>query len=170
MALENGLIDHLLAKGVATFMADTGGPLAAVSAVEARPDIDPNRVFLQAYSCGATASLFAVDARKHPEKRDTKIAGVIAFFPKCYADFDPEVPTLVLIGEKDDWMPPEPCQAIKDKPNYEVVVFPGATHGFVYPSGQAVDLMGHHIVYDEKATLEAQRRIDAFIAAHMPSK
>jgi dienelactone hydrolase len=170
MALENGLIDHLLARGVATFMAETGGPLAAVSVVEARPEIDPNRVFLQAYSCGATASLFAVDTKKHAEKRDTKIAGVIAFFPKCYADFDPAVPTLVLIGDKDDWMPPEPCQAVKDKPNYEVAVFPGATHGFVYPSGHPVDFMGHHIVYDEKATLEAQLRVDAFIAAHMPPK
>jgi dienelactone hydrolase len=169
-ALENGLIDHLLARGVATFMADSGGPLAAVSVLEARPEIDPNRVFLQGYSCGATAALAAVDTKKHVEKRDAKIAGVIAFFPKCYADFDPSVPTLVLIGEKDDRMPPAPCQAVKDKPNYEVVVFPGATHGFVYPSGQPIDLMGHHIVYDEKATLEAQRRVDAFIAARLSPK
>jgi hypothetical protein len=30
--------------------------------------------------------------------------------------------------------------------------------------------MGHHLAYDEKATLEAQRRADAFMDAHMPPK
>jgi hypothetical protein len=28
----------------------------------------------------------------------------------------------------------------------------------------------HHMAYDEKATLEAQQRADAFMDAHMPTK
>jgi dienelactone hydrolase len=164
------LIDHLLARGVATFIGDPlEGALSAVKVLEAMPDIDPNRVFLHGYSCGATASLYAVNTT-NPVKHDTKIAGVIAFFPKCYPDVDPSVPTLVLIGEKDLMTPPAPCQAVKGKPNFEVVVFPGATHGFVFPMAQPLDNGGMRIVYDEKATLEAQQRVDAFMDAHIPSR
>jgi hypothetical protein len=47
------------------------------------------------------------------------------------ADFP--VPTLVLIGEKDDWSSPGVCRAIKDKPNLEVVVQPAATNSFAFP-------------------------------------
>ena len=169
-ALEKALIDHLLARGVATFIGDPlEGALSAVRVLEAMPDIDRNRVFLQGYSCGAVASLYAVDTTT-TVKDDTKIAGVIAFFPKCYPNVDPSVPTLVLIGEKDDVSPAALCQAVKDKPNFEVVVFPGATHGFVFPNGQPLKYGSASIVYDVKAALEAQQRIDAFMAAHMSSK
>jgi hypothetical protein len=37
-------------------------------------------------------------------------------------------------------------------------------------SGKPVDYLGHHIAYNEKATLEAQQRADAFMDAHMPPK
>jgi dienelactone hydrolase len=168
-ALEKALIDHLLARGVATFIGDPlEGALSAAKVLEAMPDIDPNRVFLQGYSCGADALL--ADTTTGPVKDATKIAGVIAFFPKCYPDVDPSVPTLVLIGEKDDFSPAALCQAVKDKPNFEVVVFPGATHGFVFPNGQPLKYGPGYIVYDVEAALEAQQRIDAFMTAHMSPK
>ena len=66
------------------------------------PDIDPNKVFLQGYSYGAISSLYATDM-KTPGTHDTKIAGLIAYYPYCYDNVDASVPTLVLIGEKDDW-------------------------------------------------------------------
>jgi len=36
--------------------------------------------------------------------------------------------------------------------------------------GKPVDYLGHHIAYNEKATLEAQQRADAFMDTHMPPK
>ena len=109
MALEKNVIDHLIAKGVATFIVDPftarsepagvcnqigvstenyskyasrGGDdvLAAVNVLKTMPDIDPNRVFLQGYDYGAIAMLFAVDTSA-AAKRDPnmKIAGVIAY-------------------------------------------------------------------------------------------
>jgi dienelactone hydrolase len=122
-----------------------------------------------AISFGAISSLFAVDS-KTPGTHDTTIAGLIAYYPRCYDNVDPSVPTLALIGEKDDWTPAALCQAVKGKPNFEVVVFPDSYHGFVSPRGKPVDYLGHHIAYNEKATLEAQQRADAFMDAHMPPK
>jgi len=193
LVLERTAIDHLLAKGVATLIVDPFTPrnepegvcasinkdtfvkyatrggndaVAALKAVKAMPDIDPNRVFLQGYSFGAISSLFAVDP-KTPGTHDLKIAGLIAYYPYCYDNVETSTPTLVLIGEKDDWTPAALCQAVNGKPNFEVAVFPDSYHAFVSPMGKAVDYLGHHIVYNEKAALEAQQRADAFLDAHL---
>ena len=193
LVLEKIAIDHLLAKGVATLIVDPFTPrnepegvcanlnkdtfakyatrggndaVAALKAVKAMPDIDPNRIFLQGYSFGAISSLFAVDPNT-PGNHDAKIAGLIAYYPYCYDKVEFAAPTLALIGEKDDRTPAALCQAVKGKPNFEVAVFPDSYHGFVSPMGNPVDYLGHHIAYNEKAALEAQQRADAFLDAHL---
>jgi hypothetical protein len=45
---------------------------------------------------------------------------------------------------------------------------PPATHGFDAPN--IGDNVGHDMVYDEKATQDAERRADAFMDEHMRSK
>lgn len=189
---EKVVVDSLLSKGIATLIVDPftsrgetegvcpklnkdtfvqyatrGGndAVAAVKAVKALPSIDPSKVFLQGYSFGAISSLYATDT-KTPGAHDTKIAGLIAYYPYCYDNVDPSVPTLVMIGEKDDWTPAANCQAVKGKANFEVVVYPGATHAFTMQM-ENVEYLGHHMTYDEKATKDAQGRADAFIATHM---
>jgi len=140
--------------------------VAAVQALKAMSNIDPNKIFLQGYSYGAISALYATDM-KTPGTHETKIVGLVAYYPYCYDGVDPSVPTLVLIGEKDDWTPAAACQAVKGKANVEVVVYPGATHAFVVPRDKPVDVLGHHIAYDEKWAKEAQERAEAFIASHV---
>jgi dienelactone hydrolase len=189
---EKAVVDSLMSKGVATLIVDPftargetegvcaklnektfveyatrGGDdaVAAVKVVKAMPDIDPNKVFLQGYSFGAISSLFATDT-KTPGTHDAKIAGLVAYYPYCYDNVDPSVPTLIMIGDKDDWTPAAACQEVKGKSNVELVVYPGATHAFTMQM-KDVEYLGHHMTYDEKATQDAQSRADAFIAAHM---
>jgi dienelactone hydrolase len=190
---EKRVIDSYLAKGIATLIVDPFTPrgekdgvceginektfvqvftrggndvVAALKALKAMPDIDPNRIFLQGYSYGAIASLYATDM-KTPGTHDTKVAGVIAYYPYCYDNIDLSVPTLVLIGDKDDFMSVAACQAITGKANFELVVYPGATHGFTEPFEKPLDFDGHHLAHDEAATTDAQKRAEAFIAAHL---
>jgi dienelactone hydrolase len=195
MALERAVIDHLLAKGVATFIVDPFTPrneqmgicaefgnlndktdrqlryvtrggndaVAAVKVLKAMPEIDPKRIFLLGYSYGATSLLFATDV-KTPGAHDTQIAGVIAFYPYCYDNVVPSPPTLALIGEKDRWVSVGMCQAVKGNPNFDVVVYPGASHGFALAMVQPWVV---HNVFDEKAALDAQQRTDAFMDAQM---
>jgi dienelactone hydrolase len=137
--------------------------VAAVKVLRSMTDIDPDRIFLQGYSIGAASSLSAVDS-KTAGAHEVKIAGVIAYYPFCMA-MDSSVPALILIGEKDDWSPAARCQTIKDRPNTEVVVYPGATHSFAYQTG--IDYLGHHMVYDDGATRDAQGRADTFMDAHL---
>jgi dienelactone hydrolase len=140
--------------------------LAAVAVLKAMPEIDAKHIFLAGFSLGAVSSLLATES-KNAASRDGAVAGVIAYYPFCYDGVDPSVPVLVLIGEKDDWTPAAKCQAVTGKTNFEVVVYPGATHVFNTPSEKPRDFLGHHFVYDEKATQDAQQRADAFMAAHM---
>jgi dienelactone hydrolase len=141
--------------------------VAALKVVKAMPDIDPKKVFLMGFSAGATASLYATDP-KAPGAHDTKIAGVVAYYPLCYDNVEASVPTLVLIGEKDDWTGPvAACQALKSKNNFEVVVYPGATHAFSMRFDKPFDFAGHHLAYDETSTKEAEQRAEAFIDAHL---
>ncbi len=137
---------------------------AALNALAKLPDIDPKRVFLLGYGHAGNSAILATDshaAANHP----LTFAGVVSYWPWCGWGTDFPVPTLVLIGEKDDWSSPGLCTAIKDKPNLEVVVLPGATNSFALPG--VSDHLGHHTVYDEKATQDAQARTEAFLAAHM---
>ena len=120
--MQKAAIDHLLARGVATLLVNPFTPrnepegicanlnektfvqyatrggndaVAALKALKAMPDIDPNRVFLQGYSFGAISSLFATDP-KTPSAHDAKIAGLIAYYPYCYDNVEFSSPTLVL--------------------------------------------------------------------------
>jgi dienelactone hydrolase len=186
-------IDHLLGNGVAILIVDSFTPrnepngvcanlggekaiqyatrgsndaLAAVAVLKGMPEIDAKHIFLVGFSLGGISSLLATDS-KNAASHDRAVAGVIAYYPFCYDGVDPAVPVLVMIGEKDDWTPAAKCEAVTGKTNFEVVVYPGATHVFNAPSEKPRDVLGHHLVYDEKATQDAQHRADAFMAAHM---
>jgi adenylate cyclase len=191
-AVQKTLVERLPAKGFATLIVDpytargeiygvcgeadssdsnarqyalrgAKDAYAALNALAKLPDIDPKRVFLLGYGHAGNAAILATDshaAANHP----LTFAGVVSYWPWCGWGADFPVPTLVLIGEKDDWSPPGLCMAIKDKPNLEVVVLPGATNSFALPG--VSDHLGHHTVYDEKATQDAQARTEAFLAAH----
>jgi len=162
-----GVCANLNDKTVGQYFTRGGNDaLAALNVLKAMPDIDAKHIFLQGYSFGAISSLSAIDT-KNAASHEAKVAGVIAYYPYCYDGVDPSVPVLVMIGEKDDWTPAAKCQAVTGKTDFEVVVYPGDTHGFTMPMDKPVDYLGHHIVYDEKATQDGQQRADAFIAAHM---
>jgi dienelactone hydrolase len=195
-AQQKTTTDHLLAKGIAVLIVDSFAPrnepkgvcanlgnldgekamqyatrgsndaLAAVAVLKAMPEIDAKHIFLAGFSLGGTSTLLAIDT-KNPASQGAGVAGVIAYYPFCYDGVDPSVSVLAQVGDKDDWTGAAKCQAVAGKPNFELVVYPGITHAFTTPFPKPVDVLGHHLVYDEKTTQDAQQRADAFLAAHM---
>ena len=190
-ALEKAVVDHDRSRGFATFIVDsyaprrlnhgvcdrTHNPLwygvraadahAGKDALAARPDIDPKRIFLVGYDHGGLAALLAADAVTAAE-HEAKFAGVVAYYPfcgfSCGCAFS--VPTLILVGERDDVAPAYRCQRVRDRPNAELVVIPGAAHTFATPGIDKIE-NGHRLAYDAKAAADAEARADAFMAAHM---
>jgi len=107
------------------------------------------------------AAIAVTDARRTPLPPQT-IKGVVAFYPFCFPDTKFSVPTVIPVGAADDRTPADRCEAIADKTNVEVVVYPDALHAFAMP-GLDMIYLGHHVAYQEAAATEAQRRALALI-------
>jgi len=109
---------------------------AAMNWLSTRSEIDSKRIFFQGYSHGAITAISATDAQ-YPAaaNRQPKIAGVIAFYPYCYSPgIKFSVPSIILIGQSDDWTPANLCEGIGDKANVEITVYPNAWHSFAAAS------------------------------------
>jgi dienelactone hydrolase len=191
VAQQKAVIDHYVAEHMTVLILDSLTPrgmpdgvcergtemtiydrraddaYSAQKALAAMPDIDAKRIFLQGYSHGANAATLAVNPRVVEEHGGAVFAGVVAYYPYCVDKMAFAAPTLILVGEKDDWTPAALCKAIMDRPNLDLMILPGQTHGFTMPLDKPVDFLGHHIVYDAQATAAAQTHVDAFIAMHM---
>jgi dienelactone hydrolase len=92
----------------------------------------------------------------------------VAFYPRYREQAGVmSVPTLILIGDKDDWTQQSWCRdmmarrAGKGAP-VKLVVYAGLTHAFNVPVATR-DYRGHHLVYDPQATADAWQQVRNFL-------
>jgi dienelactone hydrolase len=136
--------------------------------------VDPARVAVLGQSMGGYAALYAVDRDLAAQYFEERFRAAIAYYPVCG---NPAAymtaPTLILIGAADNWTPAERCRdmvahARPDGAAIALVVYPGAHHAFdVAELGSGVRVLGHRLEYSAPAALDAQRRLRAFLAAHL---
>jgi dienelactone hydrolase len=139
-----------------------GDALGALDHLRSLPIVDPRRIGLIGNSHGGFTTLAAMfdpgDARTTQAlAKRNGFAAAIALYPACanrfgdwsvtraeglrgaitgYAGvFKPVAPLLILIGEKDDWTPAEPCARLAAAAKaaghpVEIKVYPGAHHAF----------------------------------------
>jgi len=127
---------------------------AALAHARSLPYVAGTRVGLMGGSHGGSttlASMLAPDADAAPlaQEKRTGFAAAVALYPSCAPGprtwrsasgvYRPVAPLLILIGEKDDWTPAAPCQALTDaaqRAGYPVSikVYPGAHHSFDSPA------------------------------------
>src|SRR4051812_30441243 len=83
------------------------------------------------------------------------------------------IPTLIFVGALDDWTPAAECSSKiaswgNDGPPVELVVYPGAYHGFFYPHLQpGTILFGHPLEYNGPAADDASHRLHQFLDRHL---
>jgi dienelactone hydrolase len=90
-------------KSTAARVGDAYGALAYLSA---QPFVDARRIALLGFSQGAITALTLVGARDFDlfeSEAAHKFKAAVAFYPTCPNDGTMTVPTLILIGELDDW-------------------------------------------------------------------
>jgi dienelactone hydrolase len=159
--------------------------------------VDARRVGLMGGSHGgsaALASMLAPDGDADAfatEKRAGFVAGV-ALYPSCAPSgrtwvnrsgvYAPIGPVLILIGDKDDWTPAEPCQALADAARraghpVSLKIYPGAHHAF--DNDRPVRYVGARINQnapggrgattggDPQAWADSIREVRAFFARHL---
>lgn len=142
----------------------------ALQVLKARPEVDAARIAVVGYCFGGMAAiesaLMAAD-----------IKGVVTFhaalvFPTLSADAaNIKVPLLIHHGDADKFVPEKDVKALKTqldkaKVKYQLVVHPGATHGFTLKSN-----VGHEehfgMKYDARADLASWASMLSFLRENL---
>jgi dienelactone hydrolase len=102
-----------------------------------------DRISLIGWANGASALLWAIRPQLFPRNVDPDFRSAIAFYPDCRLSaglgWSARVPTLLLIGAKDDVSSPPACRQMIDGARgrsalTRIVVYPGAYHDFDRPN------------------------------------
>jgi dienelactone hydrolase len=124
-----------------------------------QPFVDADRIAVVGYSQGAMVALSAVELNGAGTLFDRHFRTAIAYYPLC-GDIAVGAPTVILIGELDDWTPARDCRNAVTRRTGEgspvkLVVYPDAYHGFNFARDKPVTAFGHHIEYNEAAARAA---------------
>jgi dienelactone hydrolase len=171
-------IDHACtSNAVATFYRRRQDAYGALVHLANQPFVDPLRVGAVGFSAGAWVTLSLVEPRSFEPflpPTNLRLRAAAAFYPPCkQAVARPEVPTLILAAALDAWTPAADCYGKvgswgKDGPSVELVVYPGAYHGFYYPHLQpGTTMFGHWLAFDRNAADDATRRLLRFLDRHL---
>jgi dienelactone hydrolase len=153
-----------------------GDALAALHHLSVQKFVDPRRIAVVGSSQGAIVALQLASDRPNffaiPD--DLKFKAVVAYYPECsIATERLTLPTIILIGELDDWTPAKDCERWMERragkgASVRLVVYPGAYHGFDdpdWPDGQR--MRGHWIKYDADAAQLSIVEMRNFLAAQI---
>jgi dienelactone hydrolase len=173
-------VDSLGSRGIANVCGGGGAPEQAFDAYAALrylsqlDFVDPARVAVLGQSMGGSAVLYAVDRELAAQYFNERFRAAIAYYPGCgIGAAMMTAPTLMLIGEADDWTPTEPCRemikhARTDGAMITLTVYPGAYHAFdVAQLKPGMCVLGHWVEYDEAAARDAEQKLRGFLAANL---
>jgi len=146
-----------------------GDAWAAARHLATLPFVRGDRVGAIGFSHGGSTVMNAVQGRGGNRP---PLAAAVAFYPGCNERWHAQVavPTVILIGEQDDWTPAERCRrvvaALKRPELVSMTVYPNAYHSFdrdrpgvVYVRGIRGD---HRVERDPVAAPDALAKTRAF--------
>jgi dienelactone hydrolase len=140
-----------------------------------------DRISLMGWANGASALLWAVRPQLSSGNLDPDFRSAVAFYPDCRVSsglgWSTRVPTLLLIGAKDDVSSPPACRQMIDGARgrsalARIVVYPGAYHDFdranlpLHATGvsDAATPERGHLGTDTEARADSQKRVAEWLA------
>lgn len=171
-------IDHACTSNAfATFVKRRPDAYGAIVFLARQTYVDPQRIAAVGFSAGAWVTLFAAETNSFElfvPASNLRLRAAVAFNPPCQAaGARPGIPTLILVGALDDWTPAADCSSKiaswgNDGPPVELVVYPGAYHGFYYSYLQpGRTLFGHWLEFNGEAADNADQRLHQFLDRHL---
>ena len=171
-------IDHACtSSALSTFLRRRSDAYGALAFLARQTFVDAQRVAALGFSAGARVTLFVAERNSFElfvPPSNLRFRAAIAFNPPCLqAMARPEIPTLILVGGLDDWTPAADCSDRvaswgNDGPQVELIVYPGAHHGFYYPHLQpGRSLFGHWVEYNGEAADNASHRLQQFLNRYL---
>jgi dienelactone hydrolase len=150
-----------------------------------QPFVDPGRIAVLGFSQGGSFALASVEHGAIEQSSQNKFRAAIAFYPKCLGSKgNMTVPTLILIGERDDWAPAQECRNLVDGRDdwgisrdkgrgvaVRLIVYPDARHAFDVPGLQTpVEFLGHRLEYNKLAADRAADALREFLHENLAEK
>jgi len=144
--------------------------------------VDAKRAAVLGFSYGGFLSLSSVEDGPVERSANNKFVAAAAFYPLCLGIKGPmTVPSLILIGEKDDWTPADACRKLasgdddvgisrpKDSgASLTLMVLAEAYHAYDVPwLEKPVSYFGHHLVYNKAATDQSSEALREFLAHNL---
>jgi dienelactone hydrolase len=171
-------IDHACtSRAFATFLRRSPDAYGALLFLARQTFIDSQRVAAVGFSAGAWVTLSVAETNSFElfvPPSNLRFRAAVASYPPCKeAAARPETPTLIFIGALDDWTPAADCSNRVASwgnvgPPVELVVYPGAYHGFFHPHFQpGRTLLGHWLEYNGEAADDATHRLHQFLDRHL---
>jgi dienelactone hydrolase len=171
-------IDHACTStAFATFVRRRPDAYGALVFLGRQSFVDPHRVAAVGFSSGGWVTLSVAEANSFEPfvpPGNLRFRAAAAFNPPCkQAVGRPGIPTLIFIGALDDWTPAADCSDKiaswgDDGPPIDLVVYPGAHHGFYYPHLKpGTTLFGHWLEYNGEAADNASHRLQQFLDRHL---
>jgi dienelactone hydrolase len=160
--------------GMPPRQADALGALRYLSSLSF---VDPKRIAVVGSSQGGIVALRLAstnDVKLFDIPDDLKFKAAVAYYPLCgVASQRLSIPTVILIGELDDWTPAKDCEhwmvwrAGKGAP-VKLVIYPGAYHAFDVPALRSgIRLFGHWLKYDADAAARSISEMHDFLASQL---
>jgi dienelactone hydrolase len=176
-ATRRGIDQACTSSPLAMFFRRRPDAYGALVFLAGQTFVDPRRVAAVGFSAGAWVSLFVAETNAlelFDPPSNLRFRAAAAFNPPCReARARPGIPTLIFIGALDDWTPAAECTSKiaswgSDGPPIELVVYPGAYHGFYYPHLQPGRTMfDHWLEYNAAAADNADHRLHQFLDRHL---
>jgi dienelactone hydrolase len=156
--------------------------LAARQWLMQQPWVAHSRISLLGWANGASALLWAVRPQLSQHHVEPDFRSAIAFYPDCRLSlglgWSSRVPTLVLIGGKDDVSSPPACRQMVEGAHgrsalARIVVYPDAYHDFdlpdlpvhaLGPGNDPSDPERGHVGGDADARADSQKRVTEWLS------
>ena len=168
------LVDDFSTRGLGEtclreFPEALGDALGARAYLAGLPFVNPERVAAVGYSQGGDTAL------KLAALPESGFRAAAAFYAPCANEADAAfaIPTLILIGARDDVTPAADCARLAARQPAQALlkVYPGAYHGFdnpAFPPGTR--RFGMRLEYDGRAAKNSLNELRRFLAAELDGR
>ena len=181
-------VDSLGPRGITTTCRDSASsdfasdPRRALDFLALQPSIDPARIAAIGFAMGGYFALSSVERSIAAQASPNKFSAAAAFYPPCERlKGNMTVPTLILIGERDDFNPADECRhlaagrdgwgisrGLDQGVPIKLIVYPDAYHAFDAPG--VTTSSERHLEFSQSATDQSAAALREFLDANVGGK